>query len=100
MRFRGPRIPLQNGLEQSDGFVGLPALLQRYRAFEFSGDLSAGGEREEERNRQARTHQNSILVPNWMDLGWLHCSETNPNCPELQFVFGSQNTTRLVMLPP
>src|SRR5215471_8777183 len=35
-----------------------------------------------------------------MDRGWLHCSDTCPNDPELQFVFGSQKTTRFVKFPP
>src|SRR5439155_11097018 len=44
--------------------------------------------------------QYSSFSPNCTDLGRLHCVDTCPNCPELQLVFGSQNLTRLVMLPP
>ena len=38
--------------------------------------------------------------PNWIDRAWLHWVLTTPKAAELQFVFGSQNLTRLKMLPP
>src|SRR6185295_13950710 len=79
---------------------GLTALLERNGPFDFARSLRLREEGAGQNPSGAGTHQNSILVPNCTERGWLHCRETRPNWPELQFWFGSQKTTRFVKLPP